>query len=358
MHDAILSYSRHLADAINAGGTAYAAVSTLSRADGAHRRAGNGGGLEGFDAYLLQHNPFSFGRRGFAPWLPVAWQRLGARSGARMVVTIHEAFMPFVGLRSRAMGTWQAAQLWSLLRATDVVIATCRVRGDQLRLIGGARRLVHVPVSTNIDESVDEDARAALRDRLSGGSAKAIIATFGNNHPARLHTRVEATVRALAGSIGSHVVLNLGADAPALALPPGVDLVTPGSLSATDLALHLSCADLVLLPYREGAITGRTTLMASLALGRPVLSTRGPATDAILSDSPLRLIPVDDEAAYAAAAVALINDGAGRAELGRRGRELYDRAFSRRVIAAATLAAIGLPPGPTPAAGLTAVSAI
>jgi glycosyltransferase involved in cell wall biosynthesis len=98
----------------------------------------------------------------------------------------------------------------------------------------------------------------------------------------------------------------------------------------------------VLLPFANGAITNKTTLMAALRLGRPVLSTRGRATDHALLDPGLRLVDVEDAAGYAAEAVGLMRDQTDRDALGQRGRELYERSFSWETIAAQTLGVLGL----------------
>src|ERR1035437_6082228 len=318
--DAIISYSSRLAAALNSSISMSATVFRLI-APGRWRehskgQRGSAGIPSGFDAYVLQYNPFSFGRRGMAPWLPLAWRRLRDHNAALMVITVHEAYMPLVGWRWTTMGLWHRAQLWALLGATDFTIATCREREDDIAAV------------------------AALRASLRGPQSLPIIATFGNAHPSRAMSMLHLALHAVAGSVGEHVLLNLGARPPRVVPPLGVEVVTPGPLTTAQVAAHLSCADLVLLPYVTGAITNKTTLMASLQMGRAVLSTYGPSTDDELLDPGLLLVSIDDPEKYAAEAVRLIRDDDEREALARRGRELYERTFSWETIAAQTRSAL------------------
>ena len=52
-------------------------------------------------------------------------------------------------------------------------------------------------------------------------------------------------------------------------------LVATGSLVSSDAAAHLAACDLLLQPYPDGVSTRRTSLMAGLALGRPIVTSEG-----------------------------------------------------------------------------------
>jgi glycosyltransferase involved in cell wall biosynthesis len=259
-----------------------------------------------------------------------------------MVVTVHEAYVPAIGWRDTLMGLWQRAQLYSLLLSSDAVIATCSERKEQVRALRLSTPLSHVPVGSNLDDITDVTGCAELRVQLRGTRIRPVVATFGNDHPSRLLSLLDRALSSLAETLGDFVVLNLGASAPHLRAPAGVEVIRPGPLTSQELSLHLACADLVLLPFSKGAITNKTALMAALQLGRPVLSTRGLCTDHVLLDPGLRLVDVGDADGYAAEAVALMRDQAQRDALGEHGRALYQRAFSWQVIAKQTLQALGL----------------
>ena len=336
-NNGIVAFGFRLTAALNATGQVHAAMLRLD----SRECWGRGHLPAGFDAYLLQYNPFAFGRWGFAPWLPVAWQRLRRQGEASMVLTIHEAYSPMRGWRDTTMGLWQRAQLLALLRATDLAIATCRERSDQVGAFANRSTIQEVPIGSNIDVVADPAKIPALRDRLRGPGVRPIIGTFGNAHPSRLIPLIEGALRRLGEVLGEYVVLNLGTQPPTIAVPDGVELIAPGHLTVEDVAVYLSCTDLVLLPYINGAITNKGTLMAALQLGLPVVSTRGPSTDDVLLGGGLCLVDVRDSEGYAAAAAALMRDSVERESLGRRGRSLYEREFAWDVIARRTIEALG-----------------
>jgi glycosyltransferase involved in cell wall biosynthesis len=103
------------------------------------------------------------------------------------------------------------------------------------------------------------------------------------------------------------------------------DLVaTTGRLPPAELSAALLACDVIALPYRDGASLRRGTLMAAIAHGLPIVSTRGlAAVGAEDVDAPLLLrdgehllrVPPDDPAALAGAIAHLADDPGLRARL-------------------------------------------
>jgi glycosyltransferase involved in cell wall biosynthesis len=90
------------------------------------------------------------------------------------------------------------------------------------------------------------------------------------------------------------------------------------------VAAHLAACDLAVQPYPDGITARRTTAMAWLAAGVPVVTTGGPLTEPFwAADRPVELA-----ADPAAAAARLLDDPAARAALGGRGRAYYARHFA------------------------------
>ena len=116
------------------------------------------------------------------------------------------------------------------------------------------------------------------------------------------------------------------------------DAVTvTGELSDTVAAAALARSALIALPFRDGVSLRRTTLMAALTLGRPVISTRSAvAPEALRDGRDLVLVPPDDAPALAHAIVALLDDPEERARLGANAREAA-RTFAWPAIASRTL---------------------
>jgi Glycosyl transferases group 1 len=328
--DAIDEYSRRLVRALSASGeeACYVAGGLAS----VRRSADEPPWV------LLQYNPFGYGRWGVAPSLVRDARALRRRTtGMRLGVMVHEAWVDMTDWRSTLMGAWQRLQLKSLLRFADVVLTSTEALAREL-----GRRAIHVPVGATITP-VPTSTRAA-RERL-GLADELVVALLGRANPSRALDHAEAAIAAIAEARGARglTVLNLGADAPALEISPAVDVRTPGRLEADELSVRLWASDLMLLPFTDGVSTRRTTLMAALAHGRPVVGLRGHNTDQVLVDHPeaLTLTPVGDPDAFARAAVALTGDADRRGALGDAGRRLYDEQFDWPVLARSVMSALG-----------------
>jgi glycosyltransferase involved in cell wall biosynthesis len=286
---------------------------------------------------LLQYNPLSYARWGFAPGLvrdAISVRRRWPRTP--LVVTVHEAWVPIEDWPSALLGTYQRAQLRSLLRAADGVIVVRETLADEL---GCA--CMPIPVGSNI--APIGLAPAAARAELGLGDTL-VVALFGTRHPSRALDHAEAAIAALASrrGAGGVCVLNLGRDSPALAVPADVEVRMPGSIAGADVSLHLCASDILLLPFTDGLSTRRTTLMAGLAHGLPVVGLRGVNTDRILirhADATV-MTPCGDPDRYAQAAVELTEDRARLQAIGEAGRRLYERSFDWPVVARMVIAAL------------------
>ncbi|MFW6098021.1 MAG: glycosyltransferase, partial [Chloroflexota bacterium] len=100
---------------------------------------------------------------------------------------------------------------------------------------------------------------------------------------------------------------------------------------------YLQAADLIVLPYRDGVSLRRGTLMAALAHGRPIVTTRPEMAAPQLSHAQnIWLVARDDARALAAAIDKLRQDATLRAKLASGAKRLSD-AFSWEGIAARTV---------------------
>jgi len=104
-----------------------------------------------------------------------------------------------------------------------------------------------------------------------------------------------------------------------------------GALSEGDVSVHLQACDLMLQPYPDGISTRRTSAMAALAHGIPLVSTIGWLTETEWRTwNAAALADVGDESALAAATAHLLASDEARARLARAGRELYHARFDLR----------------------------
>jgi glycosyltransferase involved in cell wall biosynthesis len=332
--DAILDYSRRLTEEIDRSGRADAELVAVTP-DG-RWAAGND-----FDGVLLQYNPFSYGRWGFAPWLPRALRRL-RDDGHPVAVMVHEAFVRPTRGRQHILRTWQRVQLRAVLRAAGTVFAPTQALVESLREIDGTVVPVYLPVGSNIPDR--REARDAVRRRLGIGDDTVVLAAFGTGHPSQLRSWIARAASAAAATGARVVVLNLGSGVPPVAgMPPGIDVHTPGELAADELAEWLSAGDVFIAPFSDGVSTRRTTLMAALQHGLAVVATRGPNTDSLLVEgdgTALRLVGGGKPDELEAVVAELTSDVSARRALGAGGRLLYAEHFGWPVIAAGVLAAL------------------
>jgi glycosyltransferase involved in cell wall biosynthesis len=101
-----------------------------------------------------------------------------------------------------------------------------------------------------------------------------------------------------------------------------------GELTPRELSLHLSACDVMVQPCQDGVSSRRTTVMAALAHGKPIVTTIGGLTDSIWSVSQAVLLaPCEDTKGIAAAVKGLLNDRKQREHLGVGAHNLYHQRF-------------------------------
>jgi glycosyltransferase involved in cell wall biosynthesis len=298
-------------------------------------RARGAGSWAGADAVVIQYSPFNFGRWGFAPWLPV--QMLVLRSRARrpvLAVMVHEPYVPMDSWRGVLMGMWQRFQLIAVRLGADAVFASIETWATRFAGHWPRRPTQHLPVGSALPDR--RSRRRAERARLEIDDETVVISAMGSGHPSWLAGYVARAANAIADS-GKAVRLHcMGAAAPS---PPGlsasVEVYRPGRVEADELAEGLSASDLFLAPFIDGVSTRRSSMMAALQHGLPVVGTDGPLTDPILRrpGSGLVLTTVGDEDAFAAATLRLAEDTEARTSFGVGARGLYEGNFDWPVVA-------------------------
>jgi glycosyltransferase involved in cell wall biosynthesis len=345
--DAIRAYSEHLRSALEE------TLPTEVRLD-AWSPSGNPGAAgrrltdySAGDVLILQYNPFSYGRRGFAPRLIVQAIRLRLkRRRPMLVLMVHEPYVPLRGLRWTLMGIWQRLQLWSVALCADRVIVTVDAWRSKVRPSRGRAGLTQVPVGSNLPDRRSE--RGSARSGIGADDGSIVLAGFGTGDPARLVGHIVAAANGIARARTPVTLLNLGAGAPPLTgIDPAVRTITPGELAEAEVARLLAGADIFVAPYAGGVSTRRTTLMAALQHGLPVVGTFGSATDALLAGSRALVLSSEDEPdGFARATLGLALDSDSRRDRGHAARRLYDDHFSWPVIAADLIAALSLGKAP------------
>jgi glycosyltransferase involved in cell wall biosynthesis len=293
------------------------------------------GGAGASAAAVIQYSPFCFGRRGFAPWLPLSLLALRAR-GRRPTVAlmVHESYVPMLSWRWAVMGMWQRLQLAGVRLLSDVVLTSIEAWTSELEAQPPGGPVGHLPVGSNFPDA--RSRRARERAALGIEEDTVVVSCLGRGHPAWLGDYAVGAVNAIAASGVPVALLELGAEAPALeGIDPAVVVHAPGMLEPDAFAAQLAASDLFLLPLVDGASTRRGSLMAALQHGLPIVATAGHLTDPLLrrETAALRLTAVGDRLRFAAAAAELAADPGARAAAGEAARRLYEREFDWPVIA-------------------------
>jgi glycosyltransferase involved in cell wall biosynthesis len=98
----------------------------------------------------------------------------------------------------------------------------------------------------------------------------------------------------------------------------------------------VAACDFLVQPYPDGISCRRTTAMAGLRLGVPIVTTRGRLTEPLWDDAhAVKLSDVRDASGWARQVQDLLQRPEERGHLGKTGRELYERAFALRHTVAA-----------------------
>ncbi|MEQ1907195.1 MAG: hypothetical protein ABMA15_00130 [Vicinamibacterales bacterium] len=117
-----------------------------------------------------------------------------------------------------------------------------------------------------------------------------------------------------------------------------------GVLTLEAAAQAMRRCDVMVQPYPDGVTARRTSTLAPLSLGVPVVTNAGHLTEDFWRDcGAVLLAPSADGRLIGESAAALLTDSAGRASLAVRAQDFYDRRFAPRH-AAAMLTAAAWPP--------------
>ena len=281
------------------------------------------GELPGPRSLFLQYVPTAFGFRGMNVPL-VQW--LQART-EELWVQFHEVSLGWEFWRKPHLHVVHVVELWmaaALASRADRIFVS--IEAWKRRLGRHAKRAVWLPIPSNVPVRVDpvdvERAKASL------GAAKC-IAHFGTYSPT-VRADLEPAIRAIARGRDDvrFLLLGRGASECTAALGLGQRVDAREDLPSSEIAALLKASTLALQPFPDGISARRTSAMAPLALGVPVVTTHGFLTDHVWSQGAVALAPTSQPLELARLCIALVDDASERRALGERGAQLYRDRFS------------------------------
>jgi hypothetical protein len=283
---------------------------------------------------LVQWVPHGYGYHSmnlaFCLWL---WRR-SARSGDKIEIMVHEAFLAF------GEGSWRqdAAALVHRLMTIMLLLAAERVWvsipkcASLWRPYALGRRIPFqwLPIPSNIP--VIHDAGVEAIRRQYAPEEALLIGHFGT-YGAPVANLLEPVLLRLGDFTGR--ILLLGIDSQRFATElirknPELSsrVIATGPLAPEDISRHISACDLLIQPYPDGVSSRRTSLMAGLSHGKAILTTSGDSTEPVWATTAgVAMTPAGDADAFVKSLQELCAQSGRRAHMGQAARELYREHF-------------------------------
>jgi glycosyltransferase involved in cell wall biosynthesis len=210
---------------------------------------------------------------------------------------VHEPWVPLTSWQFCLTGPLQRLILASLITASsDVGVSITAWTSLLQRWIPWRRQQIHwAPVSTNIllTNKLTANERQARRQTLGIKSTDKILMLFSPFGSGKGYDLIAALWNAAVQQSDNVFLVIIGATANE-ASTVLVDLQKPtnlrflGYLPPDEVSAWLQTGDLFLAPFIDGLSTRRTSALAAMAHGLPVLTTNGPLYDhTVFADSPV-----------------------------------------------------------------------
>lgn len=287
------------------------------------------------DWFVLQYNPFAYGKWGRNGHLPrLIWRIRRRLPQTRVAIMFHERHVPLRNnsVRFRVMATWQLPQFWALSKLAQRIFFSTDAWVDVYQ-----RALPKTPVRPAGIGSAVRDvglSRQEARARLGLPDDAFVLGFFGSAHISKMLDYVAAAAKTVRDAGIDARVLYLGADVDAMREALGdIPLIADGALPPDELSRRFAAMDIQLCAFTDGISTRRSSMMVGLEHGVATLGTRGPDTTPIFEQI-AALSPLKDRDAFAQQALALARDPARRAALGAAGRAAYAERWAYPVLAA------------------------
>lgn len=304
------------------------------------------------DVLHIQYQAAAFDLGGWVNWLPLFLKMHRAKT--RLVTTFHDLRVPYIFPKA---GPFRWGAMLALARFSDAVICTNREDLHRLQQTFSTAppALVHIPLGSNADPQPPAHFnRAAWRQQYGVQPDSFLLAYFGFLNESKggeeliealallRQQGLDARLLFIGGDVGHADPTNAAYAQRVQALIDRHHLADvvyrSGYVDLSAVSANLLAADVVVMPYRDGVSFRRTTLIAALRHGCPVVSTTPARADLIPEIRPgenMLLAPPRDAFALAEAIVPLGHNLELRQKLSQ-GAEQLGRLFEWDKIAADT----------------------
>lgn len=282
---------------------------------------------------LVQYTALAWSSRGFPLKFPRVLRQLKS-AGARVAVVYHDV-EPFASPRliDRLRRHVQARTMRRALELADLAILT--VPPEKLSwLTAVPSKAVFIPVGANLPFSEVPVSRATSDIPTVG-----VFSITGGEQGARETHQILAVVQHAAQKLGRIRLSVFGrhSELRERAFREGlensaVDLSVEGIVQPEQIINRLSACD-VLLFVRNGISTRRSSAIAGIAAGLPVIAHAISETAPPVTDAGVVLVTPNDQNGLNEALVRVLSDAGFRAELSARSRTAYKAHFAWPAIA-------------------------
>lgn len=289
---------------------------------------------------LWNYVPHMYGHGGVAPVIPRVISRMRTFRHRMQMVIGHEIAAPYSLWPQRAYYAWQHRQQWRhIVGAADRIITSTEAWRDewQGRLPEQRDKFSYAASPSTIPVVPLADVathRREWRQSLGWSEDTLVLGWFGTASAAKQLEWVIAARDRAAKSFAQPVAVILIGQAEELAAAQNSPLIkSTGYLEAGAVSHVLQSIDVLLLPFIDGASERRTSFMAGLSHGTPVVSTSGHNTGPTLRAANIcRLAAAQDQAAFVSEVAQLLTNPAERLALGARGRAYYQQHYDWPVV--------------------------
>jgi len=251
----------------------------------------------------------------------------------------HEVAFPFAvsqPIRHNLLAVVTRLMALTVASATERIFVSIPAWDTLLHgLTSNSKSIYWLPVPSCVHTTADLRRAAEIRRQITPDPAAKLVGSFGAfAGPVRnllirilpgILERDRQCVGLLLGENAEEFARKLVASYPMC----NQRLYVADKLSSDEAANHLAACDILVQPYPDGVTTRRTSLMAGLALGLPIVTNQGAWTEPVWAESgavSLVLQPSTD--AFIAAAERLLADREERAALSSRAASLYASLFA------------------------------
>ena len=286
-------------------------------------------GPQQLDVLNIQYEPAAYAMQVGVNFLPSAWAR--RRVKLPIVTTFHDLLVPYLFPKAGPL-RWKVVK-YLARHSAGVIVTNAEDHARLSNLQPPISSLRVVPIGSNIDPSkMGEGDRAAARGRWGIHPGDLVLGYFGFLNLSKGGSDLMQALKTLSDS-GLPVKLLLIGGRTGSSDPTNADyavqvdrlieslgvterVIATGYVDTREVSRALAGCDVMVLPYADGASLRRGSLLAAIAHGKAIVTTRPRyPIEGLEHEESALYVPAHDSQALAAAARQVLLDSTLRSRL-------------------------------------------